>query len=357
MLPNPMARRLRSQTVPRIVAVCGLALVAMSTHAETWIDVPSATASDLLQWDRDSVSTTGGERPTLTWRVGSTASTGSTGTPGRATLYRGTVDCQAVSVRIDSATDVDARGRSAADSGASVDYGAGTRTWQGQVNRLTDGERAAGQEFPVPGNRAARLIRSVCATRVDGSHAADSAPVHSATPADLDQPALLALRLRQATDACRLDGPRADRLATAWQALPAECDSTMRQAFCGPAAADAALAGLGADLGRAAAGLACVYVPQTLADAADGAAERAARDRFQACASRVIPQLDDRLSQADVVAKGVFGACRGELPASVAQGQSFENGLLPGLTAAVLAHRSGGRRAVLPTKPTRTEAR
>lgn len=70
--------------------------------------------------------------------------------------------------------------------------------------------------------------------------------------------------------------------------------------------------------------------------------------QFEMCGAKQILRLDDAVSPADVVARGVLATCRGLLPREALQDAALLARVEAALTAAVLEHRQASRQRSRP---------
>lgn len=350
-----------AKTLARLASLALLGL-ALTAQAESWLDISLVPGSSFLQLDKDSVAQTSDNTFTATWRVGIALNQA-------YFVKHGTVDCRQESLQLETSTYVDPHPLMGRPELIEIvtNYATGKSISGGQASPLSEAERAKSAEFPSGASAEGKLLQRVCQQhylsqgRREASAAAVQKELGCSSAAMVGSPLCakdattletlhsLFLRLEQIEQACSISRAQINLLLHSWLADVAECVRTVQG--CGISLIQLDISGLGGDLGRVARKQSCAYVPRAIQDAAENEERRASRARFQACIKRTIPALDDRVSSADVVASGVFGACRGELTPNLAQSEVFANGVLPGLTAEVLELRRQARQSSSKPKP------
>lgn len=338
-----------------LTGLASLLALADSAHAENWTDYRLPASTTFFQIDLDSVQLLAPGRFSATWRTGFAK-----GQP--YFLKRGVVDCASESLQLETSAYVET-------DPVLLKHGRAAPVTNFQSATLSGAERARMVEFPTSASLESQFIHEICggSPRLSdkrragalaiqkeigcGSSALGGSPACADDDAILEAVYALVFRMGQAQQACQMSSEQMSDLLTSWLADVPACTGALPS--CGLPLLRLSEHGLNEDLARAAAGEACRYLPQALTRAAEGDERRAATARFQACVKRSIPELDDRVSSADVIASGAFGACRRELPAYVAQDAGFEAKLRPGLTTAVLEFRRLSRQsgAAKPKKP------
>ncbi|MFT3816416.1 MAG: hypothetical protein QM750_02090 [Rubrivivax sp.] len=223
---------------------------------------------------------------------------------------------------------------------------------------LSADEKMRAVRFPTSGSPESRLVRVLCQnepffkqfhelTGDDvqkqwgcGTPRLANAPM---CKPDLETRELLGqliMRISQVEKACALSGEQANLVTRVWLKEMETC----RSAKCDLGALSMGVEGLGGDLTRAAAGQACTFIARSTQMARDSEAKDASEVRFTACLAKTIPELDDKVSPANVVAEGVYAACRDQLTPELAGSSNFATTVLPSVTGQVLRARQESRK-------------
>lgn len=248
------------------------------------------------------------------------------------------------------------------------DFAAGTVTRGGRTSPVSADERMRALSFPTLTEPKGKILRMACAEeslfkalheatglelqRKSGCDRPDmqSAPLCKPDVESRELLGQMITRLGQAARACALTDAQVNLLGRVWLKDAEVC----RAGNCDLQLMAMRISGLGTDLARAAAGQPCTYIPPTLKSAEQAEARDEGVARFRECLKKSVPELDDRISPANVVAEGVFAACRGQLSADMVGNTTFASTVLPSLTTMVLRHRQESRKPEPPTtKPTR----
>lgn len=340
------------KSVNRLVCLM-LASVAMTVQADSWVDIGSKPEDFFLQLDKESVAQVAENVFSATWRIG-------TGPKRPYFVKSATVDCIQESLKLTTKKFVDTDRLNSIDT--VWDYAAEKTYWAGKPFNLSDAERADSSAFPLSTSTEGQLIRYVCQQNYlpnakreagavamqkelgCGSEAITSTPICAKDAATLETLHSLFFRLQQVERACSVSRKQTLAVMFSWLADVAECSRVERD--CGISSIQSNISGLGADLARAATKQSCSYFSRSVMTAAENDGRRSATARFHVCVKQAIPAMDDNRSPADVVAVGVFGACRGELAPQQARSDVYEKTILPALTASVLQFRRIARTPV-----------
>ncbi|MFN3738072.1 hypothetical protein [Hydrogenophaga sp.] len=223
---------------------------------------------------------------------------------------------------------------------------------------LSADEKMRAVQFPTSGSPQSKLVRILCQNEpfFRQFHELSGEDVQRqlgcGTPrlanalmckTDLETRELLGqliMRVDQIEKACAVNDEQTNQVARVWLKDVETC----RSAKCDLDALKMGVQGLGDDLMRAAAGQACTFVMRVTERAKDIEARDAASLRFTACLAKTIPELDDKVSPANVVAEGVYATCRGQLTPDLASSSSFASSVLPSVTSQVLRVRQESRK-------------
>ena len=320
--------------------------LAVAAHAESWVTISSMPGRALLQLDTDSVVKTSDSTSQATWRYGKSFEKS-------YVKKHGTIDCRNESMRLDTKTQW-AFQDPVFPNGILINYAAASDSPNSRARPLSELERAEAFEFPDGGGNA-QLFHRVCEledlseARLEESAAAiqklfgcgSDAMVGSSLCArdavTAETLHFLVLRLQQIEQACAITAVQMNMLLKSWLADDAACRRDGQR--CDLWQMQLKVSGLGSDLARVALKQSCSFAPQAVQEAVVNDERRLSTARFRRCIARLIPELDDRVSSADVVASGALGSCRRELTPDLARSKTFSDAVLPGLTAAVLESR------------------
>lgn len=295
------------------------------TRAEDWVTVAGDPAEARLEIDQDSISQVSDTSFTAAWRLASARD-------GFKAISNGTIDCANEVLRLPKP---DVRGSNRV-------YPAG-RAFLGAVvwhvcGRLSEYRSARERQI------AAARARAEC-----DSKSAEVAPELCANSEDAKEALrILYLRIGQVQLACNLSKGQAESIALGIFSDVRVCRVSTPN--CGVGLVTQHAEGLGGDLGRVELGQRCSYTPWIVAKAAEALESDESVKRFQRCADLAVSKLDDRVSPADVVADGVFGACRDELVPMLASSAVFASTVRPKIIANILLHRQKFRQRP-PVKP------
>lgn len=230
---------------------------------------------------------------------------------------------------------------------------------------LSEDEKMRAVQFPTSGSSQSRLVRALCQNELFfrqfheltgddvqkqwgcGTPRLAKAPM---CEPDLETRELLGqliMRMGQVEKACAVSDEQTNLVTRVWLKDVEAC----RGAACDLGTLRMRVGGLGDDLSRAAAGQRCSYLPNAVKRAQQDEARDAASLRFTACLAKTIPELDDRVSPADVVAEGVYAACRSELTPDLASSSNFATTVIPSVTSQVLRARKESRKSASKPQP------
>lgn len=339
--------------------LCILTLVGLSSkiHAESWVDLAETKSVGFLQLDLDTISQAGENKFSATWRTGM-------GLKISYFIRQGVADCENDALKIERESYIGSVSSSNLPEvpSSTSDFITGKLTVGGQIFRLSDDDRFRSVVFPASGTAEARLTRYLCQSyaiyrlkhELTGEvvqkefGCADAkvmgSPLCATDLATRDTLGALFMRLNQVQHACALSGEQVNVIANDWLSIPRECRGT--GASCDLSAVRIGISGLGKDLARVVSKQNCEFVALSLKSAEENEERRVGLQRFSACVRRTISELDDKVTGPDVIAKGVFSACRGELSAQLAQSDVYASRVQSGLIAAVLEFRRKARQAI-----------
>lgn len=223
---------------------------------------------------------------------------------------------------------------------------------------LSPDEKMRAVRFPTSGSPESRLVRLLCQNEpffkqfheLTGDDLQKrwgcGTPQFANAPMcrpDLETRELLGQligRMDQVEKACALTSDDASLILRVWLKEVEVC----RNASCDLSSLRIGVDGLGGDLSKAQAGRSCTFVASAVERARHSEVRDVASLRFTACLARTIPDIDDKVSPANVVAEGVYAACRGELTPDLASSSSFASTMLPSVTSQVLRARHESRK-------------
>jgi hypothetical protein len=329
---------------------------------ETWQRL-NETGDYPIDLDLDSVTPSGDGSFLATWRLG--------GRPSEVdplvATYTGTIDCVREAYHLKSLTL--AHPKQTSEPPVVTDFES-HESINGKYRRpLTNFDLTQEYGLPVGADGLGIVLQKVCARLPnferdrDAQIAADRARLKCDSKTPVVPPQLcstsngypqmlraLYLRLAQVVPACKISIEQAGTLASSLfdEVALEECRDSAPG--CGLPLMKLEVEGLGADVGRVAQGQQCSYTPWAVQRASEFLEREASVKRFRTCVDATIPKLDDRVSSADVIADGAFGACQSQLAPSLVTSDIFASTVRPSIISGVLANRQAARRPS-PTKP------
>lgn len=299
----------------RWLALSTLVAVAPAvTRAENWLIVAGDPSGARIEVDQDAISQVSDASFNAAWRAAYARN-------GFNPTGVGTVDCSTEAIHLSKPDrfgikDIYPAGRE--DLGAVV--------WHvcrrlPQYNKARDSQIAMSRARVKCDSKSPEVAAQLCETSEDAQ----------------DALRVLYLRISQVERACNLSE---DQVQSIVQGLSADVEiCRVSTPNCGVGVLTQEAQGFGWDITRLALGPGCTYTPQALAKAAESLALKGSLQRFKGCVRLEIAKLDDRVSPADVIADGVFGACRDQLVPMLATSELFAKGLQPKIIASILLHR------------------
>lgn len=247
----------------------------------------------------------------------------------------------------------------------SNDFLEGTSTSYWGKKPLSAEEKMRAVRFPTSGSPESRLVRALCqgepffrqfhevaGENVQKRWGCDTPRLATAPMCkpDLETRELLGqliMRIDQVEKACALSSDDANLISRVWLKEAEACRGTV----CDLSLMQMSIDGLGGDLMRAAAGERCTYAASAVGRAQQSEARDAASVRFTDCLARTIPELDDKVSPANVVAEGVYAACRDQLTPELASSSNFATTVIPSVTSQILRARQQSRKPIPKPQP------
>lgn len=338
---------------------------ASQTQAPSWTDL-DAKRVGTLELDTNSVANVDGKVFRATWRSG-------TDLQREYSVNTGRIDCDDSSITLELSVWFSTIGGSRTPQQSSVyNYVTGTvafasSSWKAKEMSWADKDwEMTRLSFPEIGSRDGRIVRAICQGVPDfrdkhevvgdeiqkvvgcGSKAMTSSPLCRSDLATRELLGQMFQRILQVDNACSADPKDTSAMGDVWLDEAKTCPRAAPD--CDLVVLRMQVDGLGKDLARAAAGKQCSSLPRYLKSARESVAKAAAdaeitksAKRFVGCADAKIPLLDDKASPADVVAKGVFGACSAELAPELRSNEKYAELMMPQLIGRVLEQRSKSR--------------
>jgi hypothetical protein len=331
--------------------MCALPLLCLAApvpaNTEAWVEMNDDKTYS-FEVDVNSVKQTTQSEYRVTWRRASQA--------GKwRSVEAGRVDCSKQSVFTERSVRTDASlfPSEPQKQVAETDFVAGTSTsWWG-TKQISNDEKLRAMDFPAAGSPQGRVVRLLCQNHPGfrethelmgdfvqqqwrcGSSDLAAAPMCKTDLGTRELVGQLLVRLDQVEKACALSSDDTNLVGDVWLKQAMKCSN----AKCDLGSMHMGVASLGSDLSRASAGQRCSFVLSAIESAKEEKERNKSIVRFGACVARAVPELDDRVSPANVVAEGVYAACREKLSPALANNTSFSNGVLPSVTRRVLETR------------------
>ena len=357
-MPSRLTRTLQSLVSNGALAVLFAAAPTPAT-AEAWVAMDNGKGYR-YEFDADAVERVTNGVYRVKWRWGREAVSEYT----RDTLR---VECEEHKVVTERSVSIN-RWMDAANPERQVvtdDYIAGTSTSFWRTTPLSADQKMRAVRYPTSGTPESRLVRALCQNEPffrqfhEGIGEDAQKRWGCGTPrlanAPMCQPDLgtrellgqLFMRTEQIEKACAVSDEQTNLVTRVWLKEAEACQGTS----CDLGILRMKVSGLADDLSRAAAGQRCIYLANAVISAQQSEARDAASVPFTECLAKTIPELDDKVSPANVVAEGVYAACRGQLTPDLASSSNFATTVIPSVTSQVLRARQESRKPVPKPQP------